>query len=72
MMNMKDILWDKILLMIGLHIIAIIGFKNFLQYSQTKTIAWFSLINVLSLLGTTCGAHRLWSHKAYKVNMKNF
>ena len=67
MVKQEDILWNKIFVLIGLHVIALIGVYNFIYHAQYKTIAWFTIINVMSAIGVGSGAHRLWSHNSYKV-----
>ena len=68
--KVKNILLDKVFLMIGIHIVGVIGFYDAIQYAQYRTIAWFALINILSMFGLAVGVHRLWSHKAFKVNIQ--
>ncbi|KFM58674.1 Stearoyl-CoA desaturase 5, partial [Stegodyphus mimosarum] len=62
------IVWRNVFLFLGLHIAAVVG----LYYSfQGKLISWVYavILTHASGLGVTAGAHRLWTHRAYKAKL---
>lgn len=58
------IVWRNIFLFIVLH--SAIPAASFLR-PQWKTLLWSFVSMYMSGIGVTGGAHRLWSHKAYKA-----
>ncbi|XP_061793743.1 stearoyl-CoA desaturase b isoform X1 [Nerophis lumbriciformis] len=61
------LVWRNILLMILLHAGALYGF-TLIPAAATLTLAWTGVCFMISALGITAGAHRLWSHKTYKAS----
>ncbi|GJQ73937.1 Desat1 [Trypoxylus dichotomus] len=60
-------IWRNIILYIALHLSSL--YAIYLIFSSAKlltTVQVFILTN-LGVLGVTCGAHRLWSHRSYKA-----
>ncbi|KAL0132477.1 hypothetical protein PUN28_000317 [Cardiocondyla obscurior] len=51
-----------------LHIIAIHGLITIFSL-KVKTILWLLFLYEIGCIGITAGAHRLWSHRSYKVNL---
>ncbi|XP_039271781.2 stearoyl-CoA desaturase 5-like [Styela clava] len=68
----KKYVWKFILknviLMSGLHIISIYAIFR-LPHMKMFTILSAIVSHVLALLGVTAGAHRLWTHRAYKAKL---
>ncbi|KAJ3650684.1 hypothetical protein Zmor_019034 [Zophobas morio] len=65
-----QIVWPNVILMSLYHYFAALG----LYYIFSLNIKWQTFLFVLLLeqvgvLGTTTGAHRLWSHKSYKAKL---
>lgn len=64
----RTLVWRNIILMSLLHAGAFYGF--FLVTSASlMTLAWSIVCFMLSALGVTAGAHRLWSHRSYKASL---
>ncbi|KAK6328576.1 acyl-CoA desaturase [Coregonus clupeaformis] len=61
------LVWRNIILMILLHTGAFYGLM-LVPSASTLTLAWTVVCFLLSALGITAGAHRLWSHKSYKAS----
>ncbi|XP_061766012.1 stearoyl-CoA desaturase b [Nerophis ophidion] len=61
------LVWRNIILMILLHSGALYG-ATLIPAAGTLTLAWTGVCFVISALGITAGAHRLWSHKTYKAS----
>ena len=57
----------NIMRMIIIHILAFIGIYLTTESNIKTNVFAFSLY-ILSILGITAGAHRLWSHRAYKAH----
>lgn len=62
-----EIVWRNVILMGLLHLGALIGLKECFASAQYKTIITAYVLYVISGLGITAGAHRLWAHRAYKA-----
>ncbi|VDP12197.1 unnamed protein product [Heligmosomoides polygyrus] len=54
----REIVWRNVMLFVALHVGALIGFYQLIFEAKWLTVFW-----------VTAGAHRLWSHKAYKANL---
>lgn len=66
------LVWRNIILFILLHSaipVAFMMIANPLTRPQWRTVVWMYASSYVSGLGITGGAHRLWSHKAYKVRL---
>ncbi|KAL0964576.1 hypothetical protein UPYG_G00325860 [Umbra pygmaea] len=61
------VVWKNLILMVLLHIGALYGL-TLVPYMSAPTLAWTVLCYVVSALGITAGAHRLWSHRTYKAS----
>ncbi|KAJ6638376.1 Acyl-CoA Delta-9 desaturase [Pseudolycoriella hygida] len=59
--------WPDFIAISSVHFGAIYGLFLFF-YVKYFTILWFFFLIMASGFGITAGAHRLWSHKAYKAN----
>lgn len=62
-----QIKWRNVLIFIYLHIAAIYGFC-LPKLTSTVIIGW--IVGILSGMGTTVGAHRLFTHRTFKANQK--
>ncbi|KAM3592411.1 uncharacterized protein V6R79_018208 [Siganus canaliculatus] len=64
----RIIVWRNVFLMSFLHIGAV--YALFLVPSASPlTLLWSLFCFVVSALGITAGAHRLWSHRSYKASL---
>src|SRR5882724_11544976 len=62
-----EIVWKNIFLMTSLHICAVYGIWLTLMSSKWQTIFGMYFFGMVSAMGVLAGAHRLWSHRAYKA-----
>ncbi|XP_063077833.1 acyl-CoA desaturase [Engraulis encrasicolus] len=62
------IVWKNVILMSLLHVGAIYGI-SLIPSAASLTLAWSLLCFLISALGVTAGAHRLWSHRSYKATL---
>lgn len=66
----SEIVWRNVILLGGLHIAAVYAWFLFMIDDSIKwqtSVATFVFGLFSSSLGITAGAHRLWSHRAYKA-----
>jgi len=61
--------WRNIILMSMLHISAVYGLYIALYDAKWSTLMFLQTIAILSSMGVQAGAHRLWSHRAYKAKL---
>nr|AKA66436.1 stearoyl-CoA desaturase-1 [Larimichthys crocea]AKA66437.1 stearoyl-CoA desaturase-1 [Larimichthys crocea] len=62
------IVWRNVILMSLLHLGALYGL-TLIPSASPLTLLWGLLCFVVSALGVTAGAHRLWSHRSYKASL---
>ncbi|KAL3082338.1 hypothetical protein niasHT_038754 [Heterodera trifolii] len=63
-----EIVWRNVLFFVLLHLGAFVGLCQLITFSvKWATIGWCVFLWYISGAGITAGAHRLWSHKAYKA-----
>nr|QGT37389.1 stearoyl-coenzyme A desaturase 1 [Pampus argenteus] len=62
------IVWKNVVLMTLLHIGALYGLL-ITPSAAPLTLLWSVLCFLISALGVTAGAHRLWSHRSYKASL---
>ncbi|KAE8591058.1 hypothetical protein XENTR_v10018298 [Xenopus tropicalis] len=62
------LVWRNVILMALLHFGAFYGLFM-IPAAKPITLAWAILCFMLSALGVTAGAHRLWSHRSYKAKL---
>lgn len=62
-----EIKWRNVFIFIYLHLAAIYGF-SLTKKNSSVAIGW--IIGSLSAFGTTVGAHRLYTHRTYRANLK--
>lgn len=62
------LIWNQIYVLTVAHTLGIYGIWLIFTSAcwQTTLLAFF--LHILSILGTTAGSHRLWSHRAYKAH----
>ncbi|KAK0399266.1 hypothetical protein QR680_002967 [Steinernema hermaphroditum] len=62
-----QIVWRNVLLFTALHVGALVGAYQLVFVAKWQTVVWTFVGWVLSGLGITAGAHRLWAHRSYKA-----
>nr|CBN81527.1 Stearoyl-CoA desaturase [Dicentrarchus labrax] len=62
------IVWKNVLLMTLLHLAALYA-VSIVPSASILTLLWSALCFLISALGITAGAHRLWSHRSYKASL---
>ncbi|XP_077594520.1 acyl-CoA desaturase [Stigmatopora nigra] len=62
------IVWRNVILMTLLHLGALYGVL-LVPTASLPTLLWSILCFLISALGVTAGAHRLWSHRSYKATL---
>ncbi|XP_008320000.1 stearoyl-CoA desaturase b [Cynoglossus semilaevis] len=60
--------WRNIILMSLLHVAALYGL-TLAPSASAPTLVWSTVCYLISALGVTAGAHRLWSHRTYKASV---
>lgn len=65
---LAPIVWINVVKFVVIHFLAFCGVVVF-PFAKWQTWAFFVLLKILSNLGVTAGAHRLWSHKSYKATL---
>ncbi|XP_069688717.1 acyl-CoA Delta-9 desaturase-like [Periplaneta americana] len=63
----RKIVWRNVILFVYLHMAALYGAYLMLTSCKLITAIWAILLYQAGGLGITAGAHRLWSHRAYKA-----
>ncbi|NP_001072046.1 stearoyl-CoA desaturase b [Takifugu rubripes] len=63
----RRLVWRNIILMTLLHAGALYGLV-LLPSASGLTLVWSAVCYLVSALGVTAGAHRLWSHRSYKAS----
>ncbi len=65
-----EIAWRSTLLLTGIHLLSLYGAGHWVMghyYGSSFFIQW--VFGMMSALGTTAGAHRLWAHRSYKATL---
>ncbi|XP_011054281.1 PREDICTED: acyl-CoA Delta(11) desaturase-like [Acromyrmex echinatior] len=62
-----ELKWINIITISLLHLFFVYVFFTFKFFENLKTTAWIYGMIVIGGIGVTAGAHRLWTHKAYKA-----
>jgi len=62
-----QIVWRNVVIMLYLHAAALYGVYLALTSAKWQTFALAFAFYIISGLGITAGAHRLWSHRSYKA-----
>uniref|UniRef100_A0A5F9CDJ9 Stearoyl-CoA desaturase n=1 Tax=Oryctolagus cuniculus TaxID=9986 RepID=A0A5F9CDJ9_RABIT len=63
-----EFVWRNIILMALLHVGALYGI-TLVPTCKFRTWLWAFSYYVISVVGITAGAHRLWSHRTYKARL---
>ncbi|KAF4518902.1 hypothetical protein B566_EDAN006740 [Ephemera danica] len=64
-----SLVWRNILIFIYLHLGALYGVYLVIFHAKFYTFLWAALVASMGAVGITAGAHRLWSHRAYKAKL---
>ncbi|XP_066549142.1 stearoyl-CoA desaturase b [Amia ocellicauda] len=64
----RRVVWRNVILMSMLHAGAVYALF-LLPSASAATLAWSFICFMISALGVTAGAHRLWSHRSYKASL---
>ncbi|XP_029454817.1 stearoyl-CoA desaturase 5 [Rhinatrema bivittatum] len=64
----QEIVWRNVILMTLLHLGAVYALL-LIPKAQLLTLLWAYLCFLVTALGVTAGAHRLWSHRSYKAKL---
>jgi len=62
----REIVWGNVIKFIALNLVALYSLYN-LPSLCYQSWAWLLLTYMFAAMGITAGAHRLWSHRAYKA-----
>jgi len=60
--------WPNVAKALGVHVMALYGL-TVMHQCKMETLVMTLIIYVFTTLGVTAGAHRLWSHRAYKARL---
>jgi stearoyl-CoA desaturase (delta-9 desaturase) len=63
------IVWRNAFMFFVLHVVYIYGLYNLFASKLWYSWMFGYWYGILGLVGITCGAHRLWSHRAYKATV---
>lgn len=63
------LVWRNIILFGYLHLAALYGAWLCLSSAKLSTVFFAIFLYVISALGITAGAHRLWAHRSYKAKL---
>nr|XP_055169073.1 stearoyl-CoA desaturase 5 [Nyctereutes procyonoides] len=64
----RGVVWRNVALMSLLHLAALYSLA-LIPAAQPLTLLWAYFCFLLTALGITAGAHRLWSHRSYKAKL---
>jgi stearoyl-CoA desaturase (delta-9 desaturase) len=62
-----DLVWRNIIAFAALHVGALVGLYQLFFVAKWSTVAFTFIGWIISGLGITAGAHRLWAHRSYKA-----
>ncbi|XP_065212588.1 acyl-CoA Delta-9 desaturase-like [Planococcus citri] len=65
----QPIIWLNTISIILFHIVSIISFFICVRQVYYLTIIWGFVVGIAAGFGVTAGAHRLWTHRAYKAKL---
>ncbi|XP_014252617.1 (11Z)-hexadec-11-enoyl-CoA conjugase-like [Cimex lectularius] len=60
-------IWRNAIVLLVLHVLAVYNFFNYITKIKLLTFGFTLLCTVMAGLGVTAGAHRLYTHRAYKA-----
>ncbi|XP_029674734.1 acyl-CoA Delta(11) desaturase-like isoform X1 [Formica exsecta] len=61
------IVWKNVIVFIYIHLATIYGLYLAFCYASLRSFMWYFSFGMLSGIGVTAGAHRLWCHRSYKA-----
>uniref|UniRef100_A0A182N6I9 Fatty acid desaturase domain-containing protein n=1 Tax=Anopheles dirus TaxID=7168 RepID=A0A182N6I9_9DIPT len=64
-----EIKWKNVAMIGGLHLTTVVLFFKYVWYSTLTTWLWGIFVGGCAGFGVTGGAHRLWTHRAYKAKL---
>ncbi|GAB1864914.1 Acyl-CoA Delta(11) desaturase [Camponotus japonicus] len=62
-----EIVWRNVIIFIYIHLSCLYGLYLTFFYAKLWTFIWHFAIGIISGIGVTAGAHRLWCHRSYKA-----
>ncbi|XP_067216509.1 acyl-CoA Delta-9 desaturase isoform X1 [Linepithema humile] len=62
-----QIVWRNVVILSYFHLASLYALYLACYKARFWTIVWFFAVGIVSNIGITAGAHRLWAHKAYKA-----
>ncbi|GMR60425.1 hypothetical protein PMAYCL1PPCAC_30620, partial [Pristionchus mayeri] len=65
-----EIIWKNVVMLIVLHIVALVGVYHAFTEAKWRTLSFMFWITMYAGTSITGGAHRMWSHKAYKIHFR--
>ncbi|XP_048484754.1 acyl-CoA Delta(11) desaturase [Plutella xylostella] len=65
----NDIKWTNSILIVLYHVVGVYWCYHYALPCKWQTVVFAAFMYVMSGFGVTGGAHRLWTHKAYKANL---
>ncbi|XP_051174514.1 acyl-CoA Delta-9 desaturase-like [Leptopilina boulardi] len=65
--KMEKLIFTDTAIILLFHLISLYATFTFPYYNKKATFAWLIIGYLLTALGITGGAHRLWSHSSYKA-----
>lgn len=63
-----EIVWRNVVTLIILHFLGFYGFYMSLRYTKWQSFLWAIFVGHFGGMGVLAGAHRLWTHRAYKAH----
>ncbi|GFT59100.1 stearoyl-CoA desaturase 5 [Nephila pilipes] len=67
--NIMQIVWRNVILFAYLHIASLYGVYLMFTSAMWQTNLFAVFLYLMSGIGVTAGAHRLWSHRSYKARL---
>ncbi|XP_057337667.1 acyl-CoA Delta-9 desaturase-like [Microplitis mediator] len=62
-----EVVWNNLILITFLHIMTLYYSFTYSYWEHKSLTAWGIVVGTMSGIGVTGGAHRLWTHRAYKA-----
>lgn len=64
----RDASWPSVLFYIHLNILGLYGITVLFTNAYFTTVIFTALLSFIGIIGVTCGAHRLWTHRSYQAD----
>ena len=61
--------WIMVFLIAFIHFEAVIGLVLGVTHAKVASLVWYFILIQFGATGIICGAHRLWTHRAYKAGV---